>query len=800
MTPITAISAKEMRTIEKHDWALYGLVLCAVTLLPLELKLSAWVPGQIPWLWVALGACLLGLATAPSRWASLAAWLFSMVLGLGLGMMVVGDLLPPGQMVRGDLQRVWDWLWKLIVHRYQDPELPLSYGAAHFWWQSSALFERLATWFRIVRNGGTSADNSALLLSVWFAVWMLSWNAAFQLGRHRSTWASLVPLGIALLLCVGYTGLGIAYARIYLALVLIIAVWANAGRMYEQWVEAGVGVTRLLKRHIFITGLPLAGVILILALAIPYGDYEGTTEFLWDRLGAHLNALYEQWDRAFAGRNPVPNPNAYRISRNVGRSVVPVASASLDDHDIRGGVSTSEEIVFLVKTDDPAPQDGETAPKHYWRERTYDRYTGSGWSSSPTQLASFPGDAPWKEPGYPRLSLSQTFALQRSMSPVPAANEPVVVAENYAIRTRGDGDLAALYTQSMAYNVTSLVPIATESELRSAEQEYADWVKERFLPLPNIPPRIRRLAENIVRRAGAETRYDKAVAIETYLRGFVYDLDVRPPADGVDVVDYYLFTTQRGYCDYSATAMVVMLRSLGIAARYASGYGQGQYDPQLGAWVVRGKNAHAWVEVYFPGFGWIEFEPTASQSPFSRNTPRPTAQPTLASPTASAQPTPPAADSADTASPSGGILLDRHLFPLGAVGGTIIVVVGAIVLASIRASRKPREPRQAIWQVYAQLQRRAQKLGIVPQERFTPREFLGHVGSYLEQRFGVKDGIPQDLAEIAQLYERARYSANPPTNADRSRALAAWERVRHYLRRRAVPRIWSRGEIDVDTV
>ena len=782
MTSLTAKARSGPHPVEKHDWVLDALVLGAMAVLPLVLQASGWVPGSIRWVWVALSAGALGLLLAQSRRESPEPWLVGVVLGLGLALVVVGGMLPPAQMLGSDLHRVWDWLWNLVVHQYRDPELPLSFSATHIVYQASDLYARLSTWHSTVRSGGASTDNAALLISVWMTVWMCSWNGAFQLGRHRRTWSALIPPGLAILASVGYTGLGIGYARLFLALAVAIAVWSNAGRMIAEWAEDGVDVTHLFPRHIFVTGLPLAALVLVLAMVIPYRGTYGTIAFVWERTGDRFTALYEQWDRAFAGRNPISRPNAQVIVQTVFQDAVS-AYDELKEHDIRGGGINSDEILFRVETNDPPPQPGQPAPQRYWRERTYDLYTGTGWATSPTGLASLPAYSPWKEVGYPTRSLTQTFMRARPAILALAVNEPVVMRQNYSIRTRGYADLAAIYTEAMTYTVVSMVPDVTLSELRAAEQDYPRWVEDRFLPLPEIPDRVQDLTQRIVRGAEAATRYDKAVAIETYLRGFVYDLEVAPPADGIDVVDYYLFTTQAGYCDYAATAMVVMLRSVGVAARYASGYGQGQYNPELGAWEVRGTNAHAWVEVYFPGLGWIEFEPTPIESPFARHEVRPTPQPT-AIPTATPVPTevpepteePAAAATMDDGDRSGGLR-----WPLRIAAGLTIVLAGAIAFSGLRAARRPQDPRQTILEIYGQLQQHAQRVDLVPLEHVTPREFLREFTARVEEQRGVTRRISRDIAFIGQLYERARYSAEAPTSDDSQQALAAWYRLRHHL-------------------
>jgi hypothetical protein len=126
---------------------------------------------------------------------------------------------------------------------------------------------------------------------------------------------------------------------------------------------------------------------------------------------------------------------------------------------------------------------------------------------------------------------------------------------------------------------------------------------------------VRQLAERIA--SGADNPYVKALRIQNYLREtYPYDLTMGPAPEKRDVVDYFLFDIQRGFCSHYATAMVVMLRSVGVPARVVTGYATGNYDYDRGAYRVPVSAAHAWVEVFFPGYGWMEFEPTAYRSPF----------------------------------------------------------------------------------------------------------------------------------------------------------------------------------------
>src|SRR5229473_5092513 len=172
-------------------------------------------------------------------------------------------------------------------------------------------------------------------------------------------------------------------------------------------------------------------------------------------------------------------------------------------------------------------------------------------------------------------------------------------------------------TSRGTYGVTVEYSAATTADLQAESISYPDWV----LPYTQIPPnyrtpevldRIHKKALQIVQAAGAQNEYDAAVAIEAYLRSNLFSYTLEPPRAplGVDPLDYFLFTSHAGYCEFFATAMGDMLRSLGIPTRLVSGFGPGTYDTIVNGYIVRSEDAHNWVEVYFPTYGWIEFEPT----------------------------------------------------------------------------------------------------------------------------------------------------------------------------------------------
>ena len=166
----------------------------------------------------------------------------------------------------------------------------------------------------------------------------------------------------------------------------------------------------------------------------------------------------------------------------------------------------------------------------------------------------------------------------------------------------------------------SQLPRLNAARLRAASTKYSDDIRATYLQLPTLDPRIPELARKVTARA--QTPYDKAVALEGYLRnGFSYTLNLTGKP-GEDPLSHFLFETRAGHCEYFASALTIMLRTQGIPSREVNGFLPGEYNDLAGDYIVRASDAHSWVEVYFPGSGWIMFDPTPpameSSSMFSR--------------------------------------------------------------------------------------------------------------------------------------------------------------------------------------
>jgi hypothetical protein len=159
------------------------------------------------------------------------------------------------------------------------------------------------------------------------------------------------------------------------------------------------------------------------------------------------------------------------------------------------------------------------------------------------------------------------------------------------------------------YEGTSSLPEIPAAELRRASTDYPGEVLGSYLQVPRrLDPRIRQLATDVTARW--DNPYDKAANLELYLKShYAYTLDLRGDP-GRDPLAYFLFDRRAGHCEYFASAMAIMLRSIGIPARYATGFLPGEFNDVGQDYIIRSSDAHAWVEAYFPGYGWITFDPT----------------------------------------------------------------------------------------------------------------------------------------------------------------------------------------------
>jgi transglutaminase-like putative cysteine protease len=268
-----------------------------------------------------------------------------------------------------------------------------------------------------------------------------------------------------------------------------------------------------------------------------------------------------------------------------------------DELDVIGSITLSTDVQFTVQAD----------RGQYWRTGSYDRYTGDGW----IDVDGTSGEDEFRPAEGPNRRIDQTVRIERRATTMPAAWRPFAIESGTIERSNITAGATIRPNRPLAegetYTVSSAVPDSSPDELRAAGTDYPANIEQTYTQLPSdVPDRVRTGTDELV--ADAETPYGTAVTIERYLRSNKeYSLSVDEPEG--DIADSFLFEMDAGYCTYFATTMVTMLRSQGIPARVAVGYSTGQQVAE-DKWVVRGTNAHAWVEVYFPERGWKTFDPT----------------------------------------------------------------------------------------------------------------------------------------------------------------------------------------------
>jgi transglutaminase-like putative cysteine protease len=273
-----------------------------------------------------------------------------------------------------------------------------------------------------------------------------------------------------------------------------------------------------------------------------------------------------------------------------------------DEMTIVGSTRLSPEVRYTI----------ESPVAANWHAGAYDRYTGDGWVRSGEQS---PLEGPLDGPPGNSTSVNVTITPETESSSLPAPWQAVDVRGPAAQTARVDehGTLRLAEPVDKSVTVESRVLEADPAALRNASTDYAPAIEERYTQLPeSTPERVGERTDEIIAAADAENPYDQAVAIERYLRGeYEYSLTVRRP-DG-DVADAFLFEMDAGYCVYFATTMAAMLRSQGIPAQFVTGYSEGERVGE-DRYVVRGQDAHAWVKAYFPGHGWVTFDPTPADA------------------------------------------------------------------------------------------------------------------------------------------------------------------------------------------
>jgi protein-glutamine gamma-glutamyltransferase len=278
-----------------------------------------------------------------------------------------------------------------------------------------------------------------------------------------------------------------------------------------------------------------------------------------------------------------------------------------------GRIQQNDQVVMRVRVEDP-----DDAGSLYWRGIALDRFDGEMWTRTMRDYRErfTKGDKEYiqvdQASGKNNL-VQQTVYLEPIETPILfALSRPVLVqgAFDYLEKDNyGALNFQRREFERITYRVLSDRYLPPVDLLRSSSESYPSEISNYYLQLPSrMDRRISDLAAEVTGNAG--NRYDKAKALEVYLQNnFGYTLDLK--ASGDEPLADFLFNVREGHCEYFATAMAVMLRTQGVAARVVNGFQQGDYNETAGVYMVKQRNAHSWVEVFFPGENvWVQFDPT----------------------------------------------------------------------------------------------------------------------------------------------------------------------------------------------
>lgn len=508
---------------------------------------------------------------------------------------------------------------------------------------------RTSQWLNDAFNNGINQDTLIFTLLVALLFWFLAYNITWHIFHVDRAWRAILPPAMIILLnAVFYSGVNVfePYLFGFMFLTLLVLARSALEQREWEWFNAGVRVPKRTRGQFMIVSGLIAIVLVLLTAIAPIDPLQAQAEAFQEFMQSDpLAEISEVWNRLFAPLN----------------TDGPVSSDYYggDSLQLSGAVQLGDQTIFTVNV--PPGQ-----RRYYWRGRVFDTYEYGKWSSA-AQIRLTTPTAPLilrLEQDAARQSITAIFTVgARSLRLIHAL--PQIARVELATNTflsyinPADSENSAMNTSAVrpyrvlqrgdVYAATSLLSTATADELRAANGAYPEWIRThpQYLRATSgvISQRVAQLARDIVNEDGAVNAYDKAKAIERWLRrNIVYNQTIPTPPTNLDPIEWFLFDLKQGYCNYYATAMVVMLRSQGIPARMAAGFAQGEYDAATGQYIVREADAHTWVEAYFPGYGWIEFEPTSAQSELTRQGDRDQSDSSFtqpdAQPTATATPTP----------------------------------------------------------------------------------------------------------------------------------------------------------------
>ena len=698
---------------------------------------------------VALGGLLLATALAYTHWDGPFPWLHGLFTGIAWVGLLVGRNLP------GDLP--------LQLRYYQ-------------------LGDRMADWLEHAVNDVPVADNLVFVLQLAFLIWWLAFFAAWAVFRQGKVWSAVLPGGLVLLVSVYYAAENLTiFLLLFILFALLLLMRTNLSQQERRWQHFRIRYDSAIGFDFLRDGLVFSIVLVTLAWSLPFVARSQNLNVDVSPIRDSWQRIQDEWSRLFSSLN-------YPAGSGVGK-----IGSTLT----LGGPRTLGDAVVM----DVVAEDGR-----YWRAAVYDTYTGRGWVNTDQEAIALEPNDPLPVNDYRlRRPVTQTVTMYQSAgSSIFALPQPLSVDLPVQISfSRLDlpdssvqvAEVSRLLSQVQiregdSYQVVASVTEVDTQSIRLAETEVPEWVSERYLKLPeDLPPDVAQLAANIVQ--GADTPFDKVSALEDYLRSIRYNEKIAAPPPGRDGVAYFLFDIQEGYCDYYASALAVMARTLGIPARIATGYAQGDYERELGAYRVREHDAHTWVEVFFPDYGWIEFEPTAAQPSISRLRPEGSQPPAALTGEEHSQPAlPPLEDITDGLPedllPSVSLpdVRPRDVLRIGTtILGVVVILLVALWLLGRWGRQRLLSDPTVVERVVAQLASWAARLGIAWLPHETPKEAA-------EKIVTAVPASDAPVHHITDLYVRQRWGPTSLSEREALKAVNEWDQLKPIFRREWLRRRW----------
>lgn len=626
---------------------------------------------------------------------------------------------------------------------------------------------RFRNWFLALGNSRVNVFDPMMVhlawgLGIWLAIGFLNWAT----WRRNQAILAILPLGVLLTIGIFFTGAGYSHLVGFLFFTLLLQSALRGMKRVNFWKTEKIDFAGDLFVDTNAFVISFIGLIIGVSVVAPSISFQKIADTLYQMFS--INTRQVNQAASSLGLEPMAAVSKGRLSSGLPQS-----------HLLGNNPNLGKLLVMTIQTGELAAMpsdvmDSVDVPRHYWQAMAYSRYDSRGWFFSDAEGGTVGAFEPLNVPPGPGKQVTQVVRRgPNSDDLLYTSGIPLSVDHDVNVIYGVDGALAAANLPEESYLAESWLVDSSPSRLRSAGTDYPAQIESTYLQLPSrIPDRVRNLALQLT--AQYSNPYDKAAAIESYLRTFTYNLKVKKPPEFRDVADYFLFDLQEGYCDYYATSMVVLARAAGIPARFVIGYAPGNYDSMQAKYRVTEADAHSWAQVYFPGVGWVDFEPTAGRPAIVRVDVGNVAESNL-------NDRPPVDVSINQ--PETTEFVVHPFWWAVAILGAIYIVVNASIW---RMRRMPVQDLSRI--LYHRLLLQAERTGFEVVSGYTPYEFSAAFVSHLQQQldqtaFSSRNAVPHLSAvhKIASLFVQQLYAPPLSASVQRKTLIDVWLSIRFQL-------------------